>query len=164
MNTIWLLVCDACRGRLFRVRDDGSPWELVDSFSHDASRSKASELASDRQGRSAPRGDSVHRNALAPASSLKERETDHFVQTLVTALERGLNAHAFHRWVLVAPPHFLGKLKNGIGPELSKHLLATLDKELSEREVPELRDRLHEFLRIPPNQREVLRASAARGR
>lgn len=162
MNTIWLLVCDASRGRIFRVRDDGSPWELVTSFAHDAARSKANELESDRQGRSSPRGNSVHHNALAPTSSLKEREEDRFVPTLVEALEHGLHAHAFHRWVLVAPPHFLGKVKGAAGAGLTKRLLTTVDKDLSELDRDALRERLHSELRIPPDQREILQAPTAR--
>src|SRR5207237_7636529 len=71
MNSVWVLVCDASRGRIFQAHDDASPWRLVESFVHDESRSKAVDLVSDREGRSSSRGGSVHHNALAPTSSLK---------------------------------------------------------------------------------------------
>jgi len=43
---------------------------------------------------------------------------------------------------LVAPPHFLGKLKNSLGQQAAKHVRATVDKELSTLEAVELRKRL----------------------
>jgi len=158
MNNVWVLVCDAARARIFAVSEE-SPWHLVESFRHDEGRSKVSELASDRAGRSSPRGGSVHHNALAAPSSPKEREEGHFVQTLATFLEQGALSHRFHRWVLVAPPHMLGLLKGTQSPELAKRLLATVDKDLTELATEDLGARLHDAVRIPPDQLEIVRGT-----
>jgi protein required for attachment to host cells len=157
MNTVWVLVCDAARARLFDVHEDGTPWHLIERFEHEASRSRASELVGDHSGRGSPQGGSVHHNALAPASSPKEVEEGHFAHELATMLDQALRSKRFRRWVLVAPPRFLGMLRGEITHELAKHLVTTVDKDLSRLAVHELAVHLRDAVRVPPEQRDILR-------
>jgi protein required for attachment to host cells len=155
MNKVWILVCDAARARLFEIRDDDPSWHAVGVFDHAESRAKASDLAGDHSGQRSSEGRSVHHNALAPASSPKEVEKGHFGHSLATMLDQAMRSKRFHRWVLVAPPHFLGMLKNELTPELQKHLLATVDKDLTQLELPNLTERLKDTVRIPVDQRQT---------
>jgi protein required for attachment to host cells len=157
MNTVWVLVCDAARATLFDVREDETPWHLVERFEHEASRSKASELVGDQSGRSSPQGGSVHHNALAPASSPKDVEEGHFAHELATMLDQALRSKRFRRWVLVAPPRFLGMVRRELSPELAKHLMATVDKDLSRLPSNELAVHLRDAVRVPPEQRDTVR-------
>jgi protein required for attachment to host cells len=163
MNTVWILVCDAARGRLFEIRGDNPSWDLIETFSHAESRSKATELVTDHMGQSSSEGGSAHHNALAPASSPKEVEKGHFVHTLATMLDQAMRSRRFHRWVLVAPAHFLGMLKKELTVELQKHLMASIDKDLSHFNPRDLAERLRDAVRIPPDERESLRLSDKRG-
>lgn len=147
MKTVWTLVCDSARARLFETRDKDPSWDLLEVFNHDESRSKASELVGDHLGQRSSQGASVHHNALAPASSPKDVEKGHFVHTLVTMLDRAIRSKRFDRWVLVAPPRVLGMLKNELTPELQKHLMATVDKDLTHLDAPGLAERLRETVR-----------------
>jgi protein required for attachment to host cells len=157
MNKVWVLVCDAARGRLFEVHEGPSPWQLVESFSHELSRSKSSELATDHAGRSASKGGSVHHNALAPASTPKEVEQGHFVHTLARMLDREIRANHFRRWVLVAPPHFLGMIKKELTVELIDALQACVPKDLSRMNPFELSEHLRDAVRVPIDSRDVVR-------
>lgn len=156
MNIVWILVCDSARGRLFETRGDGASWDLLEVLAHSESRSKASELSSDHAGQSSSQGPSVHHNALAPSSSPKDVEKGHFGHALVTMLDRAMRAKTFDRLVLVAPPHFLGMLKNELTPELRKHLVATVDKDLTHVDAPALTERLRETVRIPVDERDIV--------
>ena len=158
MNTVWVLVCDAARGRVFEVRERQPSWHLLETFEHEESRSKARALVSDRSGRSVSRGGSVHHNALAPSSSPKEVECGHFVHTLATMLDRGMRSKRFRRWVLVAPPHVLGILRKELTGELVENLMGTIDKDLSRLPARELAERLRDAVRIPIDQREEVGA------
>jgi len=155
MNNVWVLVCDAGRGRVFAVSAD-EPWRLVESFRNDDARTKAADLVTDREGRGSSVGGSAHHNALAPSTSLKEQTERRFVHELVGFLERETLAHRFHRWVLVAPPQMLGLVKAAVSGDLAKRLMTTVDKDFSELETNDLARRLHEAVRIPPDQLEVL--------
>jgi len=71
-----------------------------------------------------------------------------------------MRSSRFSRWVLVAPPHLLGALKKSLTPELTKHLMATVDKDLSHVPSPELPETLRAVVRIPLDQRDVVRESS----
>jgi protein required for attachment to host cells len=68
-----------------------------------------------------------------------------------------MRSKRFHKWVLVAPPHFLGLLKEKLTPELEKNLMATMDKDLNHLDGHELAEKLRDTVRISPDAREVLR-------
>jgi protein required for attachment to host cells len=157
MNNVWVLVCDAARGRLFAVGEGDASWQQIEAFTHDASRSKASELVSDHSGRSSSEGGSVHHNALAPASSPKEVEQGHFAHALASAMNQAAQAKRFKKWVLVAPPQFLGMLKKDLTADAASSLLATVDKDLSRLELRDIAEQLRDAVRIPPDQRDVVR-------
>jgi protein required for attachment to host cells len=159
MNTVWILVCDSSRARLFEALDGEAAWRVVEVFGHAASRSKASELVSDHSGQRSSEGASTHHNALAPSTDPKEVEKVRFVHSLATRLDEAMRGKRFHRWVLVAPPHTLGMLKAELTRELEKHLMATVDKDLTHFDAPLLADRLRETVRIPAGQREIARVA-----
>jgi protein required for attachment to host cells len=156
MNTVWILVCDASRGRLFEIRGEGGAWHQVEAFAHGESREKAGDLVTDRMGRSSSEGASSHHSALAPASSPKEVEKGHFGHTLAKMLDEALRTKRFRFLVLAAPPHFLGMLKKELTPELEKHLLATVDKDLSHLAPTDIAKRMQEVVRIPLDKQETL--------
>jgi protein required for attachment to host cells len=148
VNNVWVLVCDAAKARVFDVRDGDPTWHTVELVLHERSRSKASELVGGPSGTRSSEGGSVHHNALAAASSPKEVEKEGFAHTLATTLDRGLRSARFRKWVLVAPPHFLGLMRKELTRELEKHLLTTVDKDYNDLDVHDLSERLREAVRI----------------
>jgi protein required for attachment to host cells len=160
MNTVWILVCDAAKGRLFETQDGATSWTLLESFTHDESRAKASALVSDKSGSRSSEGASAHHNALAPASDPKDVEKAHFAHWLGQRLDQAMRSKRFRRWVLVAPPHFVGLLGKELTPELEKHLMTTLDKDLTSLDGNALAERLRDAARIPANEREFVREHA----
>ena len=153
MNTVWVLVCDSAKARFFEIRGDRA-WHLVSEVFHGESRSKASELVGDQSGNRSSEGRSVHHNALAPASSPKEVEKEHFAHSLGATLDEAMRSARFRRWVLVAPPHFIGLLKKELTPELTKHLLSTVDKDMNHLSAHDLAERLREAVHIPLDQQD----------
>jgi protein required for attachment to host cells len=157
MNTVWVLVCDSAKARFFEVGGPDSSWQLVSEVSHEESRSKASDLVSDHSGTRSSEGRSVHHNALAPASSPKEVEHARFAHSLGQTLDQAMRSARFRRWVLVAPPHFLGLMKRELTPELQRHLLATVDREMTQVDARGLAHALRDTVRIPVDQQDALR-------
>jgi protein required for attachment to host cells len=155
MNNVWILVCDAAKARFFETRDGDPTWHVVDLVLHDESRAKASELVGSPAGTRSSQGGSVHHNALAPGVLPKDVEKDRFAHRLATALDGAMRSARFWRWVLVAPPHFLGLIRKELTSELEKHLLATVDKDLNDLDVHALSARLRDTVRIPLNERQA---------
>jgi protein required for attachment to host cells len=151
VKNVWVLVCDAAKARVFEIRAGDPTWHCVDLVIHEASRSKASELVGSPSGTRSPEGGSVHHNALAPASSPKEVEKGGFAHTLATTLDRAMRSARFQRWVLVAPPHFLGLMRKELTGELEKHLMKTVDKDFNDLAVHDLSERLGDAVRAAGN-------------
>lgn len=164
MNTVSILVCDAASARLFETRSGNPSWKPVELATHEESRSKASELVSNHSGSRSSEGRSVHHNALAPGTSPKDVEKDRFAHSLATTLNRALRAGRFRKWVLVAEPHFVGLVKKELTGELEKHLLATVEKDLTHLDDRALVEQLRDAVRIPVNELEVIREDKMRGR
>jgi protein required for attachment to host cells len=104
----------------------------------------------------------VHHNALAPASSPKEVEKQHFAHSLGKVLDEAMRSARFRLWVLVAPPHFVGLMKKELTPELEKHLLSTVNDDMSHLDVTELEKKLRDAVRIPVDQQDTIRESIKR--
>jgi protein required for attachment to host cells len=155
MKTVWVAVCDAAKARLFEIRSGDPSWHMVELMMHQESRSKASGLEGDRSGSRSSEGASVHHNALAPSTSPKDVEKERFAHSLTTTLDRAMREARFQKWVLVAPPHFLGLVKKTLTGELQKHLMATVDKDLNDLGVHALAERLGEVVRMPVNEQDV---------
>ncbi len=156
MYNVWSLVCDSAKARFFEIRPGDPSWHLVSEVAHDESREKSDALSSDRSGSRSSEGASVHHNALAPRSSPKDVEKEHFAHALGTTLDQAMRSGRFRGWVLVAPPHFAGLIHKELTPELKKHLLSTVEKDMSDLPARDLAEALREAVRVPLDQQETV--------
>jgi protein required for attachment to host cells len=143
-STVWVLVCDASRARLFEVKR-GDELGMIEELDHPSSRARARDLMADAQGRK-PNGQPGHRNnhrpGAEPDTDPKEVEAIKFAQTLAAKLDKARVERSFDRLVLAAPPHFLGLLKGELDEQVQKLLALTVSKDLTGIEVRELQERL----------------------
>jgi protein required for attachment to host cells len=156
---MWILVCDSAKARFFEVRGGDAPWQLLTEVFHEGSRSKAASLEGDRSGSRSSQGRSVHHNALAPASSPKDVEKQHFAHELARTLDEAQRSSRFRAWVLVAPPHFVGLIERELTPELEKSLLTKVDKDLNHLDARELKDKLGAAVQLPLDRQGSVRSS-----
>ena len=92
------------------------------------------------------------RPAMDAATPVKEVEAEHFADELAHLLDKEFDHQAYSQFLLVAPPHFLGLLRKRINSKLAKHLLASVDKDLTMADVRELNERLAGSLPAPPKK------------
>ena len=154
----WILVSDASRAQLYREEPAGKGFTLLESYSHEESRARVRDLMADAHGRKpngtpggngnlngGAGGQHLGRPGAAPDTDPKEVEKQKFAQELAQVLEKGLNEHAYDSLVLIAPPHFLGLLRNTVTKQVSNHIEASVDKDLSWLDGPRLTERLREL-------------------
>ena len=140
-KTTWVLVCDASRGRLFRDGGDGRLVEIA-RYDHPDARAHVRDLVSDEQGRKPVGGPvsgrpaAVGRPGVEPETDPKWVEAEKFARELASALERGLYDHAYDGVVLVAPPQFLGLLRDTVGDQVKKRVEATIGKDFTGVDQP----------------------------
>lgn len=143
-KTLWILVCDASRARLFQMAQP-EQLKLLEELEHPDSRAKTRDLMADTNGRMpSGQGAGHHGNmpGAAPDTDAKEVEAMKFARELAKRLDKGRVEHEFDRLVLVAPPHFLGLLKGTLDGEVKKLLAHTIDKDLTSVQARELPERL----------------------
>ncbi len=140
MQRTWVLVCDASKGRLFRVGPSRKDWELVRELEHPEGRAKGRDLVTDRPGRK--QSGSPQRPAMEPTTEAHEVESERFAHSIAKLLDHGLAVNSYAQLILIAPPHFLGLLRSVISPSVAKHVGLTFDKDYTGLDVSDLAQRV----------------------
>ena len=142
--TAWILVSDASRAHLYSAESREDVWSLVESFEHPEGREMSREIEdTSPPGRGQQGGaQGGRRTSLEPRTWPKEAELQRFAQRLSAYLEAAIAKRQFDSLVLVAPPHFLGALKDALGRQTARHVRTTIDKDLSTLGASDLRQRL----------------------
>jgi protein required for attachment to host cells len=142
--SIWILIADASRAVLYSTEKRGDEWEVIDSYSHPESRQKNAELTPTEPGHSLKSKGGARHTVLEAATSPKQAEMEHFAQQLADVLAAGTAQHSYDSWVLVAPPHFLGLLRERLSTETGKRLAASINKDFTFTDAHDARRRLED--------------------
>lgn len=118
---------------------------LLEEIDFEEGRRQNKEIGTDRPGRTFASVGQV-RHAYEPRQALKEIATESFAKQLAQSLERGLNEHAFREIVLIAPPRFLGKLRESLSDSVAKCVVASIAKDLPLATTEELCAHLEPYL------------------
>ena len=129
-KTTWILVAHRAGAALYESRGPGGPFPEIEHIEHPRGRLKPGEVNSDRPGRAFDRVGGG-RHAMAVEESADQRIEHEFVLQLVERIERGRAEGAFDRFVLVAPPKMLGRLRDALPQPLRPLLAGTLAKDLA---------------------------------
>lgn len=150
----WILVADASQARLFAGRKKNEPWTLIQTLEHPESRAKNHELITDRPGRTQQSGGTPSSpDTASPGKGSrsgmeveepKHVEQKHFAQLLADMLAKGVLERACEALMVVAPPHFLGLLRERFTDPVQKVLHSTIDKNYTALAQKELEERLHD--------------------
>lgn len=158
MNTEpqWVLVADASRARLFH--GTGDELVLESTLDHPGSRARVRDLMADANGRK-PAGptrgpayggnsisEGVGRTGAAPTTDPKEVEAQKFAHELCDLLAERTRDEANASVVLVAPPQFLGLLRQTLDKQVAKRVRHSIDKHLVNLDAKQLIERLRSEL------------------
>lgn len=141
--TTWILVGDTARAKLFSVELPQQPWTLLAEFSNAGAHATSKELSPTPPGKMKQSGSGKSRHtALEPRMTPKEAEAERFAHQLGERLNSATAGREYDRLLLVAPPHFLGMLRDKLDKQTLKLLQSAVDKDLVMLEDREIRERL----------------------
>lgn len=140
MTTTRVLVAHDAGARAFEQRGRIKKLTLLTEIEFEDGRRHSGELDADRSGRSSDRSGQGH--AYESHLDTRLHAVSLFAKQLVTDLSRDFHLGAFQQLVLVAPPRFLGMLRDGLDNKLSRAVIATLAKDLPRANEAELRAHL----------------------
>ena len=135
----WIVVAESSRARIFTMEGALAPLRELEGLSHPEARLPGRELKSDRSAR-VFRGRGQENHPGEPNVEPKQQEAIQFARQISERLEQARTKGELEELVLIAPPAFLGLLRQNLSAATEKHLVKSIDKNLvqmSEREIRE---------------------------
>jgi protein required for attachment to host cells len=133
----WVLVADGQRARILERVNPASEWITLPDETRSVEDPPSHEQGSERPGRT-HESMGASRHAIEPQQDYHEAAKVEFARALCQTLERAAEAHRFARLLLVAPPHFLGTLREELGRTARDRLVGSLDKDLTHATVADI--------------------------
>ena len=147
MSTVWVLVADASRARVFSAdnRVARELEEITDRL-HPESRLHNRDLVTDRPGRAADHG-GEGRSAVEENDAPKEQEATNFAREVAGMLAEAAGEGRFEHLVLCAPPNFMGQLREKLDTATRQRVSTELTKDLTRAgKGADVRSHLPDFL------------------
>ncbi|MFQ5508175.1 MAG: host attachment protein [Leptospirillia bacterium] len=140
MAVTWILVADSSRARIFAKNGRAELTEEA-GLIHPESRLHEQELTSDLPGRGSS-GMGGERHGVASQVLPKRHEAITFSKQVTHTLEAARTEGRFSRLMVVAPPAFLGMLRDAFSHPLSAMVSHEVNKNLVQMRPRELREHL----------------------
>jgi protein required for attachment to host cells len=141
----WVLVASAARARIFEATGRIKPWREVDDLVNPDERLRRQELKSDKPGRAYDKLGG-QRHAMQTPVDPKQQVAIRFAKQVVERLEHGLQATHYDGLYIVAPPHFLGLLREQSGEPLARIVKGELIKDLTREDLATIREQIADSL------------------
>ncbi|MBS3805645.1 MAG: host attachment protein [Oleiphilaceae bacterium] len=146
MPQVRILVADASIAKLFRV--DSPTGELIEIRTEE---NKEARLPGRKLTRDKPGEQTSHardsRSQVDSAAEPKQNETHRFAQSIVEKLEEARTAGEIDKLYVIAPPGFLGELRQKMKPPLKSLLVEEINKDLTHLNARDLRKQLPERIK-----------------
>src|SRR5687767_2999785 len=113
--TTWIMAADGSRARVFEIIEPERHLREVGSFDHPKGRAHNRDLKSDAQGRYFSNGGRRRAHSATRQVTPVQHETELFAKSLARHLDKALNQHRYEKLYLIAPPEFLGLLRENLG-------------------------------------------------
>lgn len=143
--TILVLVADGAYAKLYTTRSQTGALDLWEEYAHPASRLRNAELTSDGPGIGQ---DSIGqgRHSMGHEREAPQHEAQQFAIELATKLHSSIAADDIHKIYLIAPPRFLGRLRDAISPQVRQRVAAEIDHDLVHHSAADIRGHLPQYL------------------
>lgn len=145
MSVTWILIADRTKAKLVHVLPHGEgPFPELASLAHEAGRLQPRERDSSKPGRVIhPAG---YASAVEPHEDRDHVESRRFAAEIVHHLDHCRQEGRFDQLMVIAPPKFLGVLRDAWPPPLQKLVHREIDQDLMTVPVAELQRRLEELM------------------
>lgn len=142
MNTTWVLIANGSEARLFEKKNDPTLLSLIKEFSHQESRDKGNELASDRPGHFNGEISKAAHGSFTEATSPKQYEAERFAKILSDELDAARNKNRFKNLIVVSSPHFHGLLNRHMNENVAKMVDKHIEKDYTALKAEELLEKI----------------------
>lgn len=141
----WVVVASAARARIFEVNGRREPLHEVVDLVNPEDRLQAQALKSDKPGRAFDRVGG-QRHAMGTAVEPKEQIAIRFAKQVADLLDADRHRGRFEGLCVVAPPHFLGLLRDHMGSSLTRAVRGEVTNDLTQHDVRSVQEHVAHLL------------------
>ena len=146
----WIVVAHRTGAKIFSYEHkNGSTVDFVAKLDNPRGRLKAQEINADKPGVFSSL--MAHGTRLVKQQSPTERIAQEFAKKIVDYLEEARRNHSFDDLVLIADPHFLGRLRLLTGKSLKNCIAREVCKDLTGVTSAEIKNRLWPLVEGSPS-------------
>jgi protein required for attachment to host cells len=154
MTTTRVLVAHDAGARMFDQPGPGKGLIELSNIDFEDGRRSLTEINADRPGRTFnSKGGARH--AYEQHDDARTHAVHHFARKLVEELQQAYHRGEFGQLVLIAPPRFLGFLREAMNGSLERALLGTIAKDLPRATEAELCEHVSQYVPCKPPQRPI---------
>lgn len=146
MENIWVLAADTSRARIFETSKRTELEKEIQTLAHPEGRQHSQDLVEDRPGKSVNPSKSESRVTYVPQSDPKKHAASQFAKEVAGILNKAANENTFDRLHILAPPEFLGMIRNEMTAGTQKKVRGELDKNVAQLKMEEIRGYLPDYL------------------
>lgn len=140
LNT-WVLVADSSRARFFALEKQSEPLREIDDMIHPEAKLRAQDEVTDRQGGIAG-GHGQGDHTFEAPTDIKHQENMRFAHQIGEKLEHGRVNGDYGHLIIVAPPAFLGVLRQCLNGHILKLVGKSFDKNLVAMDEAAIREHI----------------------
>lgn len=130
-TTTWIVAADSSRARVFEIADPERRLREIDEFNHPEGRANNREINAEPDGRFFSKGGGPAGHTTGHKEAPVDHENELFSKKLARYLEKARNEHRYDKLYLIAPPEFLGLMRENLSKEVRKLTAEEINKDLS---------------------------------
>ena len=139
-NLALVLVADGRKMLFFRNHGDENQIDLRTEAHDEREDAKDSELKTDSAGAGAQ--SAGYGRPAMEETDYHQQEEDKWVREAADELKKRALRNDYDALVIVAPPKALGVLRKALHKEVEKRIVKTINKEMTDRPIPDIEDLL----------------------
>lgn len=141
MNALWILVADGAHARIFQGGKTDSTLTEVGCFINPEGRAHGRDITTEGPP-TVQEGATPTRHGIEPHTTLREKSAERFARSLDETLLRARDERKYERLVIIAPPHFLGELKQHLSARVRERVVGEIPRNYTALPPAELHQHL----------------------
>jgi protein required for attachment to host cells len=129
-RSFWVVVADESKAIFYTRKTRRGPMQEQFSLENEAARAKTGELLSDRGGRSFDSAGKGRHTMAKEKSGPKRHLAETFAKQIAERIAKASHVGNCIGYSLIAPPRFLGLLRDALGTTAAQEPLQTVSKEV----------------------------------
>jgi protein required for attachment to host cells len=148
MATTWILAADSARARIFERASRDTQCREIEDFLNPEGRAQNREINADADGRYYGHGAQYRAFAAGQKVTPVEHKTELFSKEVGRYLDKARAQRRYDRLYVIAPPEFLGLMRQNMTKEVQRLVADEINKDLSTADVAEIERCIEERRRL----------------